>query len=94
MVKDLASEDETEIFRKIECLILDKLLEAHNTGTRSLNYRETTKQISSRHPEDIDTAIEDLIPQALIHSADGENYYITSDGIFDHNKRMTEGTLF
>jgi hypothetical protein len=94
MVRDLNSEDETEILRMMEGMILDKLLAAHNAGTKSLNYQEITDQISSPHPEDIDTALEDLIAQALIHSPDGENYYITNDGTIEHNKRKTDGTLF
>ncbi len=63
MGKELTSEDETEMLRKIEGLILDKLLAAHNAWTKSLNYREITGQISPPQPEDIDTAIEDLIAQ-------------------------------
>jgi len=94
MVKELTSEDEAEILRKIEGMILDKLLAAHDAGTKSLNFGEITEQLSSPHPEDIDTAIEDLIAQALIYSPDGENYHITKDWIIDHNKRKTEGTLF
>lgn len=94
MVKELHSEDETKMLRKIEGMILDKLLAAHNDGTKSLNYQEITDQISSPHPEDIDTALEDLIAQALIHSPDGENYYITNDGTIEHDKRKTDGTLF
>lgn len=94
MVKELNSEDETEMLRKIEGMILDKLLAAHNAGTKSLNYQEITDQISSPRPEDIDTALEDLIAQALIHSPDGENYYITKDGTIEHNKRKIDGTLF
>jgi hypothetical protein len=94
MVKELTSEDETEILRMMEGMILDKLLAAYNAGTKSLNYQEITDQISSPHPEDIDTALEDLIAQALIHSPDGENYYITNDGTIEHNKRKTDGTLF
>ncbi len=94
MVKDLDSKDENDMLNKIEGMILDKLVAAHMAGTKSLNYEEITDQISSPHPEDIDTALEDLIAQALIHSFDGENYYITNDGIIEHKKRKTEGTLF
>lgn len=94
MVKVSNTEDENEILRKIEGIILDKLLAAKNIGTPSLNYQEITEQISSAHPEDIDTALENLIAQALIHSPDGENYYITNDGINEHSKRKSEGTLF
>ncbi len=74
MVKELNSKDETEILRKMWGMILDKLLAAHYAGTKSLNYQEITDQISSPHPEDLDTALEDLIAQALIHSPDDENY--------------------
>ncbi len=94
MVKELNSKDETEMLRRIEGMILDKLLAAHNAGTKSLNYQEITEQVHSPHPEDIDTALEDLVAQALIHSPDGENYYITNDGTIEHNKRKTDGTLF
>ncbi|MDN5846494.1 MAG: hypothetical protein L0H53_09505 [Candidatus Nitrosocosmicus sp.] len=94
MVKELDSEDETEMLRKIEGMVLDKLLAAHSAGTKSLNYQEITEQISSPHPEDIDTALEDLVAQALIHSSDGENYYISNDGISERSKRKTDGTLF
>ena len=94
MVKDLDSENENEMLNKIEGMILDKLVAVHNAGTKSMNYVELTDQISSPHPEDIDTALEDLVAQALIHSADGENYYITNDGLVEHEKRKTEGTLF
>lgn len=79
MVKELSSEDEAEILRKIEGMILDKLLAVHDPGTKSLNFGEITEQLSFSHPEDIDTAIEDLVAQALIHSPDGENYHITKD---------------
>lgn len=94
MVKELNSEDENEMLNKIEGMILDKLVAAHTAGTKSLNYEEITDQVSSPHPEDIDTALEDLVAQALIHSPDGENYNITNDGIIEHNKRKTAGTLF
>lgn len=94
MVKDLNSENENEMLNKIEGMILDKLVAVHNAGTKSMNYVEITDQISSPHPEDIDTALEDLVAQALIHSADGENYYITKEGLVEHEKRKTEGTLF
>ena len=94
MVKELNSEDENEMLKKIEGMILDKLVAAHTAGTKSLNYEEITDQVSSPHPEDIDTALEDLVAQALIHSPDGENYNITNDGIIEHNKRKTAGTLF
>jgi hypothetical protein len=94
MVKDLNSENENEMLNKIEGMVLDKLVAVHNAGTKSLNYEEITDQISSPHPEDIDTALEDLISQALIRSADGENYYITNDGLVEHKKRKTDGTLF
>jgi hypothetical protein len=94
MVKDLDSKDDNDMLNKIEGMILDKLVAAYTAGTKSLNYEEITDQIRSPHPEDIDTALEDLIAQALIHSFDGENYYITNDGIIEHKKRKTEGTLF
>ena len=46
MVKELNSKDETEMLRRIEGMILDKLLAAHNAGTKSLNYQEITEQVT------------------------------------------------
>ena len=47
--------------------------------------------MSCLHSEDIDTAIKDMIPHALIYSPEIENYYIINDEIIDHNKRKTVG---
>ncbi|MDQ4073914.1 MAG: hypothetical protein M3162_06370, partial [Thermoproteota archaeon] len=79
---------------KVEGIILDKLKPYPNTGTKSMDYQELKDSIGDITSEFFDTALENMVAQALIQSPDGESYQITGHGINEYEQRKVMGTLF
>jgi len=87
-------EDDEGALRKAEGIILNKLASHYNDGTTLTSYQELKDSVGAITSENFDTALEELVAQALILSPDGENYEITGYGIDEYKRRKTEGTLF
>jgi len=87
-------EDDEGTLRKAEGVILNKLASHYNDRTTLIGYQELKDSVGSITSENFDTALEELVAQALILSPDGENYEITGYGIDEYKHRKTEGTLF
>ncbi|MBA3749695.1 MAG: hypothetical protein H0X03_02130 [Nitrosopumilus sp.] len=87
-------EDDNGTLRKIEGIVLDKLLARYKTGNPLTSCQGLNEATAATMSPLLDQALEDLVAQTLIQSPDGENYQITRDGISEHEKRKTDGTLF
>jgi hypothetical protein len=82
MDKISISEDETRVLHNVQSFVLDRLLTQQSSASdHSISMGVLTDSIDNTMSPLFDQAIEDLIAQGLIHSEDGENYQITSDGI-------------
>ncbi len=82
MDKISISEDETRVLHNVQSFVLDRLLTQQSSASdHSISMGVLTDSIDNTMSSLFDQAIEDLIAQGLIHSEDGENYQITSDGI-------------
>jgi hypothetical protein len=87
-------DDDDGMLRKVECIILNKLASYYNDGITLIGYQELKDRLGAITSENFDTALEELIAQALIPSPDGETYEITGYGIDEYKHRKTERTLF
>ena len=91
MDKTSNSDDENGALHNVESFVLDRLSSKNDTrGSTSISIGELTESIDTAMSPLLDQAIEDLIAQSLIQSADGEHYQITPDGVNELENRKRE----